>query len=269
MMNDLRIKSVHDFKRLKREHSPISVMTCYDATFAKLVAASNIDTILVGDSCGMVIAGYESTIPVTMDEIIYHTQAVRRGAPSRFIISDLPFLSYQASERDALMNAGRLLKETGAQAVKLEGGEMFADIVRAFARSSIPVMGHLGLTPQSIHMLGGYRVQGRDEIDAARMKRDAKALEDAGCFSIVLEMVPEKLAKEISESLSIPTISIGAGRYCDGQVLVLYDLLGLNDEFNPKFLKKFMDGAGLVRQALNTFDEEVKKGLYPEEKNVF
>ncbi|HEY1405612.1 MAG TPA: 3-methyl-2-oxobutanoate hydroxymethyltransferase [Spirochaetota bacterium] len=268
-MGSSRIKSVHDFRKMKAEKTPISVVTCYDATFARLVDESDVDVILVGDSCGNVIAGYESTIPVTLDEIIYHTSAVRRGAPSRFIVSDLPFMSYHESKDAALRSAGRILKETGAQSVKLEGGAYFADTVRALVASSIPVMGHLGLTPQSVHAIGGYRVQGRDPKDAQRMKDDALALEDAGCFSIVLEMVPEDLAREISESLTIPTISIGGGRYCDGQVLVLYDLLGLNENFNPKFLKKFSVLSDEVKRALNEYDAEVRKGEYPAAEHVF
>jgi 3-methyl-2-oxobutanoate hydroxymethyltransferase len=269
MMKNSRIRNINDFRKLKEEKSPISVVTCYDATFARIVARSSVDAILVGDSCGNVIAGYNSTIPVTMDQIIYHTCSVRRGAPDSFLIADLPFLSYHISVEDALRNAGRLFKETGAQAVKLEGGVEFADTVRALTRASIPVMGHLGLTPQSVHALGGYRVQGRTPDDAERMKCDARALEEAGAFAIVLEMVPESLAKEISELISIPTIGIGGGRYCDGQVLVLYDLLGLDDSYNPKYLKKFANLAETVRSALDEYHKDVVSRSFPDDDHVF
>ncbi|HNX59562.1 MAG TPA: 3-methyl-2-oxobutanoate hydroxymethyltransferase [Spirochaetota bacterium] len=268
-MKNSGIKSVVDFKRYKEEKRSISMVTCYDAAFARIADKSEVDCLLVGDSCGMVSAGYESTVPVTVDEIIYHAKAVRRGAPDRLIVADLPFLSYHESRESAVRNAGRILKETGANAVKLEGGEYFCDTVRTLVACSIPVMGHLGLTPQSVNVTGGYRVQGRDPKDAERMKRDAKALEDAGCFAIVLEMVPENLAREISESLSIPTIGIGAGRYCDGQVLVIYDLLGMNGKFNPKFLKKYANLDEIIRNAINEYSADVKTGAFPGSDNVF
>ena len=262
-------KNINDFAKSKKEKLPISMVTCYDYGFARLVEQTDIDVILVGDSLGNVVAGYDSTIPVTIDQMIYHTGIVRRGAPSKFLVCDLPFMSYHVSVEDSLRNAGRIMKESGCHAVKLEGGEDFAPVVSALVKASIPVMGHLGLTPQSVHKLGGYSVQGRDEDKRKVMIRDAKILEEAGAFSLVLEMVPEDLAKEITDSISIPTIGIGGGRYCDGQVLVINDLLGMNESFTPKFLKKFADLSSIVRGALNEYNSEVKAGSFPGENNVF
>ncbi len=262
-------KNINDFAKSKSEKSPISMVTCYDYGFARLVEQTDIDVILVGDSLGNAVAGYESTIPVTVDQMIYHTGIVKRGAPSKFLVCDLPFMSYHVSVEDSLRNAGRIMKETGCHAVKLEGGEDFVPVVKALVKASIPVMGHLGLTPQSVHKLGGYTVQGRDEDKRKIMIQDAKLLEEAGAFSIVLEMVPEELAKEITESISIPTIGIGGGRYCDGQVLVINDLLGMNESFTPKFLKKYADLSSIIRGALNSYNSEVKSGTFPAESNVF
>lgn len=262
-------KNINDFAKSKKEKKPISMVTCYDYGFARLVEQTDIDVILIGDSLGNAIAGYESTIPVTVDQMIYHTEIVKRGAPSKFIVCDLPFMSYHVSIEDSLRNSGRIMKETGCNAVKLEGGEDFVPVVKALVKASIPVMGHLGLTPQSVHKLGGYTVQGRDEDKRKIMIRDAKMLEEAGAFSLVLEMVPEELAKEITESISIPTIGIGGGRYCDGQVLVINDLLGMNESFTPKFLKKYADLSSIVRNALNEYNSEVKSGTFPAENNVF
>jgi len=262
-------KNINDFAKSKKEKLPISMVTCYDYGFARLVEQTDIDVILVGDSLGNAVAGYESTIPVTVDQMIYHTEIVKRGAPSKFLVCDLPFMSYHVSVEDSLRNSGRIMKETGCNAVKLEGGEDFIPTVKALVKASIPVMGHLGLTPQSVHKLGGYTVQGRDEEKRNIMIRDAKMLEEAGAFSLVLEMVPEELAKEITESISIPTIGIGGGRYCDGQVLVINDLLGMNESFNPKFLKKFADLSAIIRGALNSYNSEVKSGTFPAENNVF
>ncbi len=262
-------KNINDFARSKKEKLPISMVTCYDYGFARLVDQTDIDVILVGDSLGNVVAGYDSTIPVTVDQMIYHSGIVRRGAPSKFLVCDLPFMSYHVSVEDSLRNAGRIMKESGCHAVKLEGGEDFVPVVKALVKASIPVMGHLGLTPQSVHKLGGYSVQGRDEDKRKVMIRDAKMLEEAGAFSLVLEMVPEDLAKEITESISIPTIGIGGGRYCDGQVLVLNDLLGMNESFTPKFLKKYTDLSLVIRAALNDYNSEVKSGAFPGENNVF
>lgn len=262
-------KNINDFAKSKKEKTPISMVTCYDYGFARLVEQTDIDVILIGDSLGNAIAGYESTIPVTVDQMIYHAEIVKRGAPSKFIVCDLPFMSYHISVEDSLRNSGRIMKESGCNAVKLEGGEDFIPVVRALVKASIPVMGHLGLTPQSVHKLGGYTVQGRDEDKRKVMIRDAKLLEEAGAFSLVLEMVPEELAREITESISIPTIGIGGGRYCDGQVLVLNDLLGMNESFTPKFLKKYADLSTIVRGALNDYNREVKSGVFPGENNIF
>ena len=263
------LKNINDFAAFKKEKRPISVVTCYEYGFARLVEQSDIDVILVGDSLGNVTAGYDTTIPVTVDQMIYHAEIVRRGAPSKFLVCDLPFMSYHVSVEDSLRNAGDIMKKTGSSAVKLEGGEDFAPVVKALVKASIPVMGHLGLTPQSVHKLGGHTVQGRGDEKRKALIRDAKALEEAGAFSLVLEMVPENLAKEITETLSIPTIGIGGGRYCDGQVLVINDMLGMNEMFNPKFLKKYADLSGIVRTALNEYNSEVKSGAFPEEKNSF
>jgi len=265
----MALKNINDFKKFKKEGTPISVLTCYDYAFARIMEKTDLDAILVGDSLGNVVAGYTSTIPVTLEQMIYHTEIVRRGAPSKFLVSDMPFMSYHVSIEDSLRNAGNLMKKTGANAVKLEGGSDFRGVVEALVRASIPVMGHLGLTPQSVHKLGGYSVQGRDEEKRKMILEDAKILEEAGAFSLVLEMVPEDLAKEISESISIPTIGIGAGRYCDGQVLVINDMLGIEQEFYPKFLKKYADLSVTITNAVNDYSREVKEHLFPDEKNIF
>ena len=222
-----------------RKGVPISMVTCYDYTFARLVERAEIDMILVGDSMGNVIQGHETTIPVELEDIIYHTRAVLRGNSTAHVVADLTFMSYQASEDEAMVNAGRLLKEGGAQSVKLEGGERIAPLVRRMVEAGIPVVGHLGLTPQSVHAFGGFRVQGRGEEAADRLMADALALQDAGAFMIVLEMVPAELAARVTEALSIPTIGIGAGAQTSGQVLVIYDLLGLNNDFKPRFVKHY------------------------------
>jgi 3-methyl-2-oxobutanoate hydroxymethyltransferase len=266
---DVKRFTINDFKTRKDNKIPISMITCYDHAFARIIEQTEIDVILVGDSLGNVIAGYSSTIPVTIHQMIYHTEIVRRGAPSKFLIIDMPFMSYHVSVEDSLRNAGRMMKETGANAVKLEGGEDFRHIVESLVRASIPVMGHIGLTPQSVHKLGGYTVQGREEDKRKKIIKDAKILEEAGAFSIVLEKVPESLAREVSESLSIPTIGIGAGRYCDGQVLVLNDLLGIDESFAPKFLKKYADLFEISKNAIREYDREVKDKKFPEEKHVY
>ncbi len=262
-------KNIHDFRKSKESGKPISLITCYDYSFARIMEAQDVDALLVGDSLGNVVAGYTSTIPVTMDQMVYHSTIVRRGAPSKFIVTDLPFLSYHVSIEDTMRNCGRIMKECGSNAVKLEGGRDFRHTVETLVKSSIPVMGHLGLTPQSVHKLGGYSVQGKDEVQRRTILEDAIILEEAGVFSLVLEMVPETLAKEISERLTIPTIGIGAGRYTDGQVLVLNDMLGLNPDFNPKFLKKYADLHGTVSKAVADYDREVKERAFPKEQNAF
>ncbi|HMV35146.1 MAG TPA: 3-methyl-2-oxobutanoate hydroxymethyltransferase [Turneriella sp.] len=261
--------NIHDFGKKKAAGEKISVVTCYDNVFARLVARTSVDAILVGDSLGNVIQGNPNTLAVTVDDMVYHARAVRRGAPQAFIVVDLPFMSYQTSVEDALRNAGRIVKETGADAVKLEGGEAVVPQVRALVTSGVPVMGHLGLTPQSLLALGGYKVQGKTNETAKKMIADAKALEQAGAFAIVLEMVPAELAKEISAALTIPTIGIGAGAGADGQVLVLTDLLGLDPDFTPRFVRKYAELSGTVLTALEQYAADVRDGKFPAEKETF
>ncbi|MCE9666278.1 3-methyl-2-oxobutanoate hydroxymethyltransferase [Myxococcus stipitatus] len=261
--------TIHTLKRFKQIGQKICMVTAYDATFAHILDQSGADVLLVGDSLGMVIQGHESTLPVTMDQMVYHTAMVTRGARRAHVVADLPFMSYQVSVQDAVRNAGRLVSEGGAGSVKMEGGAEFADAVRAIVRASIPVMGHLGLTPQSVHKMGGYVVQGRDEEQARRILDDALALEAAGAYALVLEGVPLELARTITQSLSIPTIGIGAGRHCDGQVLVCYDLLGMNPDFKPKFVKRFANLHGAITDAAGAYFSEVRDGMFPDEEHSF
>jgi len=254
---------------MKEKGERIVALTCYDALFARLLDASGIDILLVGDSLNQVLAGAPSTLSATLDQMIYHTKMVRRGTERAMVVCDMPFLSYQISPEDALRNCGRAMKETGCNAVKIEGGQPMAATVRRLVEIGIPVMGHLGLTPQSVHALGGYRVQGRDDAEAGRLKADATALQDAGAFAVVLELVPAPLASQITKSLSIPTIGIGAGPACDGQVLVLHDMLGLNDQFSAKFVKKYAALAEDVREAARVFAAEVREGRYPGPEHSF
>lgn len=261
--------TTRDLSIMKAEGRRIVVLTCYDALFAKLLDSAEVDILLVGDSVNQVLAGRDSTLSATLDQMIYHAASVRRGSHRALVVVDMPFLSYQISVEEAIRNAGRVLQETGAQAVKLEGGQPMVATVRALVERGIPVMGHLGLTPQSIHTLSGYRVQGRDDESAGRLLADAQALEQAGAFSLVLELVPTALATHISEALTIPTIGIGAGAGCDGQVLVLHDMLGLNPEFSPKFLKRYAPLADTVRDAVRRYAEEVRAGDYPGPEHGF
>jgi len=261
--------TIHTLKRLKQSGQKICMVTAYDATFARLLDEAGADVLLVGDSLGMVIQGHESTLPVTMDQMVYHCAAVTRGAKRAHVVGDLPFLSYQVSVQEAVRNAGRLVAEGGVGSIKLEGGAEFADVIAAITRASIPVMGHLGLTPQSVHKMGGYVVQGRDEDAAKKILEDAIALERAGCYALVLEGVPLDLAKQITQRLSIPTIGIGAGVHCDGQVLVCYDLLGMNPGFKPKFVKRYADLHGSITEAMGTFFSEVRGGTFPDEEHSF
>lgn len=256
------------FKK-KREGKKITMISTYDYLSARLCDQVGIDCILVGDSLGMVFQGLDSTLPVTLEEMIYHTKAVRRGARESFVIVDMPFMSYQVSLEEAIRNCGRVMKETGANAVKIEGGEEVAELVYRLVNIGIPVVGHIGFTPQSVHALGGYRVVGKVEEEAQRVKRDFKALEEAGAFMVVLESMPKDLAKEITESSKAITIGIGAGPYCDGQVLVFYDLVGLVEEIKPKFVKRYVDGAELFRKALMSFKEEVEKGIFPSQEESY
>jgi len=254
---------------MKAKGERIVALTCYDALFARLLDASGIDILLVGDSLNQVLAGAASTLSATLEQMIYHTTIVRRGAERALVICDMPFLTYQITPEDALRNCGRVMKETGCQGVKIEGGQPLAATVRRLVDVGIPVMGHIGLTPQSVHALGGYRVQGRDDATAERLKADAQALEDAGAFAVVLELVPAALASQITKALTIPTIGIGAGPACDGQVLVLHDMLGLNDQFSAKFVKKYAALAEDVREAARLFAAEVREGRYPGPEHSF
>jgi 3-methyl-2-oxobutanoate hydroxymethyltransferase len=252
-----------DLIRMKREGRKIVMITAYDALFGALVDEAGVDLILVGDSVAPLLAGEETTIPATVDQMIYHGRIVRRGVERALVVVDLPFLSYQVSVPDAIANAGRILKETGASAVKLEGGAAWAPTVAALVAAGIPVMGHLGFTPQAVHQLGGFRIQGKQPDAAARLLDDARALEAAGAFAMVLELMPGPVATSVTAAVSIPTIGIGAGPGCDGQVLVLHDMLGLNEGFTPKFLKRYAELGQLAREAVLTFGDEVRSGKYP------
>jgi 3-methyl-2-oxobutanoate hydroxymethyltransferase len=255
---------------MKRAGKPIAVLTAYDYLFARMLEEEGLDLLLVGDSLGQVVLGRRSTIPVTLDEMIHHASAVRRGAPNSFIVVDLPFMSFQVSVEEALRNAGRAMKEAEVEAVKVEGAtERTLDVVRALVDAGIPVMGHVGLVPQSVHQLGGYRVQGRGDDDAQIIRDQAAALQAAGCFSIVLELIPSDLAATITADLTIPTIGIGAGPGCDGQVLVLYDALGLNRGFEPRFLRRFADLDAQAREGVRLYLDEVRGGRYPAPEHGF
>lgn len=253
----------------KAQREPITMLTAYDYSSAQLVDAAGIDMILVGDSLAMVMLGMDSTVSLTMDEMLHHCRAVARGAKSTFLIGDLPFMSYQADKVEAVRNAGRIIKEGNMEAVKLEGGQEMAGTIAAIVRAGIPVMGHIGLTPQSISKLGGYRVQGKTADHASRLLKDALALERAGCFSIVLEAIPAPVAAVITEKLNIPTIGIGAGPKCDGQVLVYHDTLGLFDKFTPRFVRQYADVRQVILQALTQFSIEVTEGTFPTEEHTF
>ena len=258
--------TVLSLQAMKARGEKITVLTAYDYPFARIMDQAGVDVILVGDSAGSVFAGYDNTLPVTMDEMIHHTAAVRRGLAGPLLIVDMPFLSYQVSDEDALRNAGRLVKESGAEAVKLEGGDPSTlSRIRGIVGAGIPVMGHLGLTPQSVHRLGGYRVTGRERDEADLLLDQAVNLQEAGCFSLVLEMVPAGLAGRISRALDIPTIGIGAGSACDGQVLVLPDMLGLNPGFRPRFLRRFAELGVAAQDGIAAYAAAVKEGSYPSE----
>jgi len=262
-------KTVRDIDELYRSGDSVTMVTCYDATFARLVDRAELDAVLVGDSLGNVIQGEPTTLPVTVDEMIYHTRAVVRGSERAHVIADLPFMSYQADRAEGVRNAGRLLKEGAAQAVKVEGGERVAPTIERMVEAGIPVVGHLGLTPQSVHQYGGYRVQGRGEEARRRLLADAEVLEEAGVYCLVLEMVSSELAAEVTEAVDVPTVGIGAGSSTDGQVLVLYDLLGLDTRFTPKFLKRFANLEEEVVEALETYRGEVRRGEFPDDEHAF
>lgn len=261
--------TIHTLKKLKHAGQKICMVTAYDATFARILDEAGADVLLVGDSLGMVVQGHDSTLPVTMDQMVYHSRCVSRGAKRAHVVGDLPFMSYQNGVEEAVRNAGRLVAEGGVGSVKLEGGAEFADVISRIVRASIPVMGHIGLTPQSVHKMGGYVVQGRDEETARKLLDDAVALEQAGAFALVLEGVPLELAKTISARLAIPTIGIGAGKHCDGQVLVCYDLLGMNPDFKPKFVKRYANHFEAIGGAARAFFDEVRGGAFPDEEHSF
>ena len=254
---------------MKSRAEKVVMLTAYDYQTAVLEDRAGVEIILVGDSLGMVVLGYENTLPVTLEEIIHHLKAVSRARPRALLIGDLPFMSYQASVEDAVRNAGRLVKEGGAEAVKLEGGRRMKSAIRAILDADIPVMGHLGLTPQSVHQFGGYRVQGKDPESADRLVEEAKFLEESGCFSIVLEGIPAALAARISEASRIPTIGIGAGAECDGQVLVVNDLLGVLEDFAPKFVKRYAEIGQEMQRAFTDYVDDVKKGKFPDAKHSY
>jgi 3-methyl-2-oxobutanoate hydroxymethyltransferase len=247
----------------KRRGEPITMLTAYDYPTALAIDNAGVDSILVGDSLGMVVLGYENTLPVTMEDMLHHCKAVSRGAKNAFLIGDMPFMSYQVSSQDALRNAGRFLQEAGMDAVKLEGGRERLDAIRAIVGAGIPVMGHLGLTPQSVHQMGGFRPQGRSQAAAVLLLKDALLLQEAGCFSLVLESIPARLASLVSERLDIPTIGIGAGGGCDGQVLVTHDLLGLFERFTPRFVKKYANLHSEMVKAFQLYITEVQEGIFP------
>lgn len=262
-------KSVLTFKQAKEKGEKISMLTAYDYSTAKLMDEAGIDSILVGDSLGNVILGYEDTISVTMEDMIHHGAAVARGAKNALVVVDMPFMSYQTSVYDALVNAGRLMKEGRAGAVKLEGGRSVCPQIQAITQAGIPVMAHLGLTPQSVNAFGGHRVQGKTEEAARTLLEDARAVEAAGAFAVVLECVPSKLAKKITEMLTIPTIGIGAGKDCDGQILVYQDMLGMFSDFCPKFVKKYATVGEVMKEAFSSYRSEVGSGAFPQKEHGY
>ena len=260
--------TTHTFQLKKKRREPISMLTAYDYATAQIMDQAGVDSILVGDSLGMVVLGYETTLPVTMDDMLHHCKAVARGAKSALLIGDMPFMAYQISAQEALRNAGRFLQEAGMNAVKLEGGEERLDAIRLIVGAGIPVMGHLGLTPQSVHQLGGFRAQGKLAPAAKHLLNEAHLLQDAGCFSLILESIPAKLAEYISQQLDIPAIGIGAGADCDGQILVTHDMLGLFDRFTPRFVKKYADLHGELGRAFGEYIEDVESRKFPAEKHT-
>ncbi len=262
-------KTVLDLLKMKAGSQKIAMVTAYDYTMARIADAAGVDMVLVGDSVGMVIQGQPDTLAVTLDDMVYHGRCVARGLQNAHLVVDLPFMTYQVSPAQALESSGRLVKETGCQSVKLEGGERSAPAIEAITRAGIPVVGHVGLTPQSVHALGGWRVQGRSEADAAQLIRDAEAVQAAGAFCVVLEMVPAELAAEVTARLEVPTIGIGAGVGCDGQVLVCNDLLGLNSDFAPRFVRRFAELEAPAKSAFEAYVAAVRDGSFPAEEHSF
>ncbi|MCA6071071.1 MAG: 3-methyl-2-oxobutanoate hydroxymethyltransferase [Endomicrobium sp.] len=265
-MNKKTVTTILDKKQASEK---TTVLTCYDYVMSKLISSQGIDMLLVGDSLGNVKLGYENTLPVTVEDMIYHTKAVKRGNDGALLVTDMPFMSYEISVEDAVKNAARIVKDGGAEAVKIEGGIEIIKQVKAIVDAKIPVVGHLGLTPQAINKFGGFKVQGRTQESRNKLISDAGVLEKAGAFAIVLEAIPERLAKEITERLKIPTIGIGAGRYCDGQVLVVDDMLGMFTDFTPKFVKKYANVGETIKTAVKNYIDEVKEGKFPMEENAY
>ena len=261
--------TINTLRKMKQAGERITMLTAYDASFARLLDRAGTDVLLVGDSLGMVVQGHDTTLPVTMDQMVYHSAAVKRGVQRAHLVVDMPFGSYQGTVDEAVKNAVRLVAEGGAESVKLEGGAEYSEVVQRIARAGVPVMGHIGLTPQSVHKLGGYVVQGRTEEKAQKLFADAQALEEAGCYALILEMMPSELSADISRAVGIPVIGIGAGAGCDGQVLVIYDLLGMNPDFSPKFVKKYLDLGVLIRDAVARYNDEVKHGTFPGSEHSF
>lgn len=261
--------TTHTLQLMKDKGEKIAMITAYDFSFARIFDHTGIDVILVGDSASNVMAGHETTVPITLDQMIYHAQSVVRGISRCLVVVDMPFGSYQGNSKEALNSAIRIMKETGGHSVKLEGGEEVVESIKRIVSTGIPVMGHLGLTPQSIYKFGTYTVRAKEEAEAEKLKKDALLLQEAGCFAIVLEKIPAKLAAEVSQSLHIPTIGIGAGNACDGQVLVMHDMLGINTEFNPRFLRKYLNLHDQVNEAVNHYISDVKSGDFPNEKEQY
>lgn len=261
--------TTHTLQKMKEQGENISMLTAYDYSFATVIDAAGIDVILVGDSASNVMAGHETTLPITLDQMIYHAASVVRGAQRCLVVVDLPFGAYQGNTKEALNSTIRIMKETGAHAIKLEGGVEIVDSVKRIVSAGVPVMGHLGLTPQSIYKFGTYTVRAKEEAEAAKLKEDALLLQEAGCFALVLEKIPAALAKEVTESLHIPTIGIGAGPNCNGQVLVMHDMLGLNQGFKPRFLRQYLDMYSQVKTAVGQYITDVKSGDFPNEKEQY
>ncbi len=261
--------TTHTLLKMKQSGEKISMITAYDYSFAKIFDAAGIDIILVGDSASNVMAGHETTLPITLDQMIYHAGSVVRGSNRSLIVVDLPFGSYQGNSKEALNSTIRIMKETGAHAIKLEGGEEIVESVKRIVSAGVPVMGHLGLTPQSIYKFGTYTVRAKEEEEAEKLKRDAMILQEAGCFGIVLEKIPASLAKVVSEQVTIPTIGIGAGNGCDGQVLVMHDMLGINTEFKPRFLRTYLNLHDEITKAVKQYIEDVKSKDFPNEKEQY